>query len=352
MAEISFPFDADNPSGGTSVVSQTQWQQMALAWSGGDRIDHALTNGSNLPFIGTVQNGRQVRIGSGNAWVGGFYYRNTSSQILTVADNTTSKGRRDLIVIRLDMTKSAAQLALVKGVEAGTPAEPHPTQQAGGIWEMALYAVDVPANQGAISVARRAPFSMPSPVAYPWSAPESASLAPRNAVSFDLDSNSNGGQTESFNGSDGYAITRHLGKSLAYTPNTVNTDWTIPAANRNGRWRWVSPNLLWFQATIQNDYDKGAMANGSNWRVGITLPKDSNPRGIQVLHGYLSNPDRSGNLPNMISITATTNPKSNILYLHTPNNSTPSEGLDGLRGFPARSTFSISGVVETNEFNE
>ncbi|QCX75717.1 hypothetical protein C9F11_10185 [Streptomyces sp. YIM 121038] len=352
MAESSYPFDASNSSGGTAVVSQTQWQDMAVRWAP-DGIDYRLTGPSptDLPFSAAVVNGRQVQVRSGAAWVGGFYYRSTATVSLDIAE-TTTKARKDLIVIRLDMAQSAARLAVLKGVESATPTEPRPTQVRGAIWETPLWAVDVPAANGAVTVTRRGPFAMPAPVAYPWGAEDSALLVPRNTLAYDLDANNDGGQQEAWHGHDGYAVTRHLGKSETYTPSTINTSFQLPSADRVGRWRWIAPNVMWFQITIRNSLDQGAMVKGGEWRVGVTLPRKCNPRGIQVLHGYMSNPDLSGNLPNMISVTATTEPGTSTLLLHTPNNKTPSEGLDGLRGFPAKSTYSISGVLEANELKE
>ncbi|WJV49911.1 hypothetical protein [Streptomyces flavofungini] len=353
MAQSSYPFDTSNSDGGTAVVSQTQWQDMAQQW-GGDRIDYRLTGPepTDLPFSASVVNGRQVRVSSGAAWVGGFYYRSTSSVVLDIEATPSSKGRKDLIVIRLDMAKSAVLLAVVKGVESATPTEPRPTQVRGGVWEMPLWVVDAPAASGALTVLRRGPFAMPYPVAYPWGAADSAALVPRNALSYDLDANSIGGQQEAFHGHDGYAITRHLGRSETYTPSTVSTTFQLPTADRFGRWRWIAPNMLWVQVTIRNGLDQGCNAEHGEWRVGLSLPKRSNPRGIQTLHGYMSNPGLSGLLPNMLSITATTEPGTSTLLLHTPNHKTPAEGLDGLKSFPAKSTLSISGVVEANELKE
>ncbi|MFD7605147.1 hypothetical protein ACFWAN_32490 [Streptomyces mirabilis] len=354
MAELSYPFEADNTNGGSQAVSQTQWQTMALAW-GGDRIDFSLLNttydANALPFATTTL-GRVVTVGAGAAWVGGFYYRLTGSKAFTIADNATSKGRKDLIVIRVDMSKSAVQMAVVQGSAATTPVEPQPTRQAGSVWEMPLHVVDVPANNGTISVGRRGPHPVPNPVSYPWNVDDSAALLPRGQMVYDLDSNGGDTQFEAFNGRDGYVRTRHFGISRTYTPSALYVG-ALPAANRRGRWRWIAPNSYWFSATVVNDYeDQGVGLTGSNTRAGISLPVNCNSKSIQVLHGYLSNPYYSGGLPNMLAITATTHPGSNILFLNTQNYNTLAEGLDGLRQFPARSTFSISGVIEANEFSE
>jgi hypothetical protein len=354
MTELSYPFDADNANGGAQAVSQTQWQQMALAWTN-DHLDFPLVNSTyataDLPFTATT-NGRNVTIGAGTAWVGGFYYKLTGTKTFTIADNNTAKGRKDLVVIRADMAKSAVQLAVVQGIAATTPLDPTPSRQSGAAWEMPLYSVDVPANNGTVAVSRRGPYLVPPTVAFPWNADDSAALTPRGAFSIDMDNNGGGVQRESWRGRDGYVKTRDFSKSSTYTPSALYVG-SVPTANRRGRYRWIAPNTYWFSATIVNDYeDQGIGVTGSNTRAGITLPINCNPKSIQVLHGYLSNPYYSGGLPNMLAITATTQPGSNILFLNTQNYNNLAEGLDGLRQFPARSTFSISGVIEANEFNE
>ncbi|MFE2075188.1 hypothetical protein [Streptomyces misionensis] len=355
MAELSYPFDADNANGGSSVVSQTQWQSMAVNWTS-DRIDFPLTSttysGDDLPFSATIT-GRTVTVSPGSAWVGGFYYKVTEPMTFTISANGTSKGRKDLIVLRADMARAAVNMTVVEGSPASTPVEPQPTRKVGSVWEMAIQAIDVPANNGTVTALRRGPFPMPAPVAFPWNAGDSSTLLPRGAFTYDLDNNGGDSQWEAFNGRDGWLLTRHFGKSRTYTPSTLYVQSGIPTANRRGRWRWIAPNTFWFSVTIVNDFeDKGIAVTGSNWRAAVTLPQNSNPKAIQTVHGYLSNPNSSGGLPNMMSVTATTQPGSNILFLHCPNPTTTKEGLDGLRQFPARSTFSISGTLEGNEFSE
>ncbi|MEU9404781.1 hypothetical protein AB0E08_03610 [Streptomyces sp. NPDC048281] len=354
MTEISYPFDADNANGGSQVVSQTQWQQMAANWTT-DHVDFRLTSASYtsaaLPLNATVS-GRTVTVQAGSAWVGGFYYKLTGTKSLTIADNTTSQGRIDMIVLRLDMSNSAVQLAVVQGTPAATPVEPQPTRQIGGVWEMPLHAATVPANNGTVTLSRRTPFPAPTWVVSPFNAAPTNALMPKNGFVLDADSDVGSVQTEYFNGRDGHVATRTFGKSTTYTPNTLYVSGSLPTANRKGRWRWIAPNTYWVSVTLVNDYeDQGISVSGSNTRIGVSLPVNTNNQAIQTLHGYLSNPYYSGGLPNMMAITATTQPGSNILYLHYPNPNTLAEGLDGLRSLPARSTFSISGVLEANQFS-
>ncbi|MGI5196928.1 hypothetical protein ACQEVY_25375 [Streptomyces sp. CA-288835] len=354
MAEISYPFNEDNANGGAKVVSQTQWQAMAKLW-GPDRVDFQLTantyGSTSLPFWATIVNGRTVQVNPGKAWVGGFYYSLTATQGVTVPNNSTTRPRKDLIVLQADMAKGAVNLVIVTGTPAASPVAPQPRRQAGGLWEMPLYEVDAAANNASVTIAGRMPFDSAPSVSVPWNAGNSAAFLPRGSFVVNMDNANGDAQTESFNGRDAYLVTRHLGKSKTYTPSVLNVS-ALPTNFRTGRWRWIAPNTFWFSARIDVDRNSGAWVSGSNWRSGITLPVASNKKAIQVLHGYMANPERSAGLPNMLSITATTEPGTSALLLHVPNVETATGGLDGLRGFPARSTFSISGVIESNQITE
>ncbi|MEU6389957.1 hypothetical protein [Streptomyces sp. NPDC046939] len=352
MAEISYPFTEDNSRGGTQVVSQTQWQAMAASWAP-DSIDYRLqVPGETLPFTATVTNGRDVQISPGNAWVCGFYYQSTSPKTFTIAVNSTSYARKDLIVLRLDIAQSAVNMALRQGTAAASPTAPYPTRSRNGVWEMPLYIVDVPAQNGAPTLVLCSTFRVGHHVAVPWNAADTASLMAQNAFIVDTDHNDTGGQAEAYKGVDGYVPTRHLGKSQKYVPSLVNVDTSVPFQWRTGRWRWLGPNIVWFQVTIENPWRVGWKTNDSTRRMGIALPQVCNSGGIQVIHGYLSNPTQADGYPNLVAITATTSPKTTTLYLHYPNPTTPAAGLDGLTLFPGTSTLSLSGVYEANYFNE
>ncbi|MFJ2112321.1 hypothetical protein ACIOEX_10565 [Streptomyces sp. NPDC087850] len=350
MAEISYPFDSDSSGGGTAVVSQTQWQQMAAAW-GGDRIDFELSNatysGTALPFSPSVINGRQIVVAPGKAWVGGFYYQNTSPITFNIPANGTTLGRKDALVIRVNLATGSANIALVTGIAAAKPVEPRPVRQIGGVWEMPLHSIDVPANNGGLTVSRRAPFKMPPAVSYPWLAADSAAVLPKNAVYFDVDSNASGGPAEYWNGIDGNIPTRHLGKSQTYTPAMVNSS-AIAAANRTGRWRYIAPNMVWFSLRVINTLNSDVKLT-SSWAIGVTLPVPASGKTGQILSGHMDNQTSvAGGLPNYVDLTAKVNQGGNStsMVLYYPNSNNPAEGLDGLRAIPRKSFITISGIYE------
>jgi hypothetical protein len=77
-----------------------------------------------------------VSVNTGEAFVQGFWYKNTAVKTLAVSSNVTAITRVDVVVLRLDRTGNA----LVAAVHEGTPGGGVPplTQVVGGIWEMPL----------------------------------------------------------------------------------------------------------------------------------------------------------------------------------------------------------------------
>jgi hypothetical protein len=357
MAEISYPFNADNANGGTSIVSQTQWQAMAAMW-GGDRVDFQLTASTygttSLPFNARVINGRTVEIAAGKAWVGGFYYQNTALKNVTIASNATSKPRKDLIVLQADMAKSAVNIVVVQGTASATPVVPQPRRQPGGLWEMPLYEVTAAALDASVTIVGRMPFNAPTPVTYPWNTTESAAMLPRGALVYDMDNNGGDTQYEAFNGRDGYVITRHFGKSKTYTPSMVGIG---NPATRQGRWRWIAPNTVWFSIYIQSTSTSDLKIPSTGWTYGVTLPVPANAKTGQVFTGHLDNNivGASPNLPNFVEIVGKVNRGSptQTMYLYMPNrNYTAGTGLDGIDYFPRKGHLIISGIYEAAQIKE
>ncbi|MEU6765908.1 hypothetical protein ABZ916_25750 [Streptomyces sp. NPDC046853] len=352
MAEISFPFSADSAGGGQQMINQNQWQRISRM-QGQDHIDYQLTAASlasnTLPFYATVVNNTTVRIKAGDAKVGGFYYQLTADQTVTIASNTGTTARIDLIVLRADLSAGSVNLKVKQGQPAATPVAPGLTRTPGGIWEMPLHQVTVPEKSGTLSTINVGPFDMAAPVAVPWNVPTAGPLQPVGTFVYDMDNNNTGGQNEYFVGQDAFVLTRSLGRSLKYTPNTFNGNYTLPAENRFGRWRRIAPNTVLFSMTFIMYEDRGITASGSNWYIGATLPYPANNEVRQVLSGFVQNPGANGGAPNAMSVTAHTQPGSNNLTLWRPSYTNVAAGLDGLKSIPAGATLYISGTYETNE---
>lgn len=355
MAEVSYPFNVSNASGGQSQVQQTQWQNMSHMW-GGDRIDFKVTastypNGT-LPFYLVLLGGRNFEVQHGSAWVGGFYYTLTNSITLSIDPNLTSQARKDTIVIRADLAVGSVNIAVVKGQPSASPVAPRPQRVPGGQWEMVLYEISVPANNGAPSAIGRFQFDMPTVFGSPWNLRETMDYAEVGSFGYDMDSDGGDSQNEAFKGRDGYVITRHLGKSRTYTPNLVQS--ATQPATRTGRWRWIAPNMIWFTATLHSTVTSDIVRSGSNFQFGVTLPVPANGNNAQVLTGYVDNDPVHGKLPNFISLTVVLpagNPNSNA-FLWYPDPTRTTEGLDGFNILPGLATMTISGVYEANAFTE
>jgi hypothetical protein len=356
MAEISYPFAADSSGGGTKMVSQAQWQLMAKMM-GGDRVDFQLTStnyaGNALPFWATISNG-QVSIQPGNAFVGGFYYQLTSSIALNITPNTGAVPRTDLVVIRADLAAGSVNLAIVTGQPAPSPVTPAPTKTPNGRWEMPLYTLSVPANNGTVTATSIISYQVPGNVAVPWNASVTAPLLPVGTTFIDMDSNTNDVQTEWFRGRDASLEVRDYGKSRLYTPTVANAKSQTPVgqATRTGRWRWIAPNTVFFSVNIYTVSEIDIAS--TEWHMGITLPVPACGKTGQIVSGHIYNGKMNGGLPNIIHVLGEipSGGASSVLYLDYPSPNSTAAGYDGLGKLPAASELIISGVYEANKFNE
>ncbi|MGW6597914.1 hypothetical protein [Streptomyces sp. NPDC055036] len=350
MAENSYPFNTDNTSGGSSLVSETQWQQMASTWAP-DMVDRQLVD-SSIPFSAAVINGRSIQIQPGNAWVGGFYYKLTSAMSVTIEANSSSFARKDIVVIRADMTKSAVNIAVVKGIPASTPTPPQPRRQAGGLWEMVLYEAQAAAKNGAVTFTYRFPCRPPVAVTFPNSASASASFLPPGSFAYEAQYGTSNPQYEFYNGRDGYVTSRDLGKSRTYTPGLVNA--STNGVTRIGRWRYIAPNTVYFSIYVQNtnNFDINR-ASVSAFCISFTLPVAANSGTGQIFVGHMDNDNATTNYPNFMSLTGKVNRDgSNMVNLFRPSSTSLAQGLDGLTVLPRKSHFIVTGVYEANQFKE
>ncbi|UFQ16418.1 MULTISPECIES: hypothetical protein [Streptomyces] len=350
MAEKSFPFGQANSSGGQAAVSQLDWQDMAKMW-GGDRVDFQLVNSSysstNLPFSTRVVNGRTIELKPGAAWVGGFYYELDAILTLDIEANPTENPRKDTIVVRVDMAKGSANLAVVKGQPSKAPIAPRPQRIAGQRWEMVLHEVTVPAKDGAIILTNCAPYDVPTSISTPWNAPQTAQFQPQGTFLYDLDSNNNDTQFEAFNGRDGYMITRHLGKARTYTPKIVNTGKLPSGILYRGIWRWIAPNTVFFAIDINNTTNTDIKQSGSG-PISFTLPVNPSPNIGQAFNGYMLNSGYNGGLPNYVDLKGMSymSNKTDVVKILYPDPKKLTEGLNYLLTFPRKSSIIFSGVYE------
>jgi hypothetical protein len=133
MAQTSWPFENID-------TSETQFSQWAR------NIGEGIISGATLelePFADS--SGMQVKVKSGQALIRGHYYDNTAEETLAIATANVSNPRIDRVVLRLDPTANSVVLAVLTGTPASSPVAPDVTQTDGGVYEISLALVDVPA---------------------------------------------------------------------------------------------------------------------------------------------------------------------------------------------------------------
>ncbi|MER6380767.1 hypothetical protein ABT274_12385 [Streptomyces sp. NPDC001127] len=357
MAEISFPFEKDGGEGGRQAVSQVDWQKMATMW-GGDRVATRITAASpdaaTLPFHAKMlPNTRTLEIQGGEAWVGGFYYKLEGTRQFEIGQNfDKAKDRRDVVVIRVDHTKGSVNMDVRQSQPSSNPVPPQPIHEAGQQWEMVIWEVFVPRNNGTPQLYDRAPFDAPNHVAFPWWADDSMRFLPQGSFALDLDSDARHVQEEIYKGRDGVAVARTLGKSWSYTPELVNAASVPKGLLLRGRWRWSAPNLAWFTIDFHNSSNTDIRAKDG--ALSFTLPQNLNGVIGQSFAGYMLNGGYRGGMPNFVAITGMANGsnKGKTVRMTYPSQNYLSEGLDYLTVFPSQSSIVVSGVYETNAYNE
>lgn len=350
MAETSYPFAEDTPGGGSKMLSQVQWQNMAHLWSA-DRVDFQLNEttyaSSALPFYAAFS-GSNIVIQPGAAWVGGFYYKLDAPYTMATPTNTGSSPRNDLIVLRCDMATGSVNIARKTGLPSPAPKDPFPQRTPGGIWEMPLWTITLAANNGDRDLSDRRRFDGPGRVWAPWNALDvSNGIAPGNFV-VDMDSNNNYTQFEGYRGRDGFMVARHLGKRREYTPDLFTVTNKPASANRKGYWRYIAPGTVQFSVLFSNTSTKAVSTTTTI--IGFTLPVPASKTAPSSFQGFLDNPEVRNEVPNFVDIPSRSTGGSNA-YLYYPNTTTLKQGLDGLRLIPGKSTLHVSGVYETNEFD-
>jgi hypothetical protein len=351
MAETSYPFAEESAGGGSKMVSQVEWQNMSHLWAS-DRIDFQLTQNSpyapsDLPFY-TALVGSNLVVQPGSAWVGGFYYRNDAPFSVTAPTNSTAMPRIDLVVLRADFVTGAVNIAIKTGLPAMQPVEPTCQRVVGGVWEMPLWAFRLNSNNGARTLMDRRRFDGPGHVWTPQNGADiSGSIPPGNFI-VNMDAYNAGYQYEGFRGRDGFAITRHLGKRWEYDPDLFTVTNKPAASNRKGFWRYIAPGTVQFSILINNTSTKAVETTTTI--IGFTLPVPASKLAPSNFQGFLENPEVRNEMPNFVDVPARATGGSNA-YLYHANTTTLKQGLDGLRLIPGKSTLSISGVYETNEFD-
>lgn len=139
MTEVGRFFDA------VSYTEADQAEVQARMWR--DGVIAGVGNALNVTVGGGIAN-----VDTGEAFVQGFWYKNTTSKPLAIPTNASATPRIDLVVLALDRTGNSLIAVLHVGVVgAGAPAL---TQVVGGQWEMAIASISTASNVSTLTDVR------------------------------------------------------------------------------------------------------------------------------------------------------------------------------------------------------
>lgn len=96
--------------------------------------------------------GSVANVDTGEAFVQGFWYKNTTSKSLAITANASATARVDLVVLKLDRDANTLTAQIHQGVLGG--GAPAPTQVAGLVWELVLATVSTASGVSTVTDAR------------------------------------------------------------------------------------------------------------------------------------------------------------------------------------------------------
>lgn len=137
MAQRSRFFDS---SGGDRVYTSDAWAQVVGAIIG----DGVVAAGNELAVAEASPPAMSVRVNTGKAFIGGYYFEvHTGQETLVIGAAHPTLARIDRVVVRRDLAGRTAVLAVLAGTPADPPTAPALTQVATGVWEIPLASVTV-----------------------------------------------------------------------------------------------------------------------------------------------------------------------------------------------------------------
>jgi len=147
MTQRSQFFDS---SGGDRVYSSASWAQVVAAVNN-DGVVFGSGGGTAMQVIQNTPAAMNVKVSLGQVIIQGYYLEVYSAMdTLTISAANPSNPRIDVVVARRDLTGRTCLLAVLTGTPAVSPSAPALTQNAAGVWEIALAQVAVAA--GATSI--------------------------------------------------------------------------------------------------------------------------------------------------------------------------------------------------------
>jgi microcystin-dependent protein len=118
------------------------------------RDGYVLDYGDELEVVQSAPAAMTVTLGSGRAWIQGYWYQNSEDKALTIAAADAIHPRIDRVVLRLTATVAPRKIvaAVLTGVAGASPAAPDLTQEA-ATWEISLAQIAVAAAETQILTA-------------------------------------------------------------------------------------------------------------------------------------------------------------------------------------------------------
>lgn len=143
MAQLSYPFETQDT---TEAQYSRLFSELQITGVAGDII-----GGTNTGVRAAVGTGMNMEVYAGFAFIRGFAYENTDTIVLT-CNPATAQPRIDTVILKLDPTANTITAQIKEGAPATSPSAPALTQVVGGIWEMPLADILIPASATALDV--------------------------------------------------------------------------------------------------------------------------------------------------------------------------------------------------------
>lgn len=100
----------------------------------------------------SASGGMDISVAAGTAYIQGHFYRPDMEEKLTLSPSSTSYGRKDRVVIRLDKVQRCIYPALITGSPSASPAAPD-IVRGGSYYDIGIAVIDIAANAAAVTAA-------------------------------------------------------------------------------------------------------------------------------------------------------------------------------------------------------
>lgn len=139
MAEQSGFFDARLVDGFYDRVYVSEFFAAYFASFIGNGVYH---HGEQLVVTQTTEPSMNVRVAPGQGWINGYWYRNDDELVLEIGESSDTYGRKDIVVLQLNLQNREMKIIVKQGTPAATPLEPE-LVRTDDVYELKLAVVSV-----------------------------------------------------------------------------------------------------------------------------------------------------------------------------------------------------------------